>query len=149
MATESWPGHKGKVTLGANTVLGMGKWDLPGMTIAELDDTEFGDDYTQFEFGLITAGTCSFSGHLKIDDTQGQDMLRTALIAKSDLTDIRFYVNSVSYYTPNSTTSAGGGLPAESPVSHINITKAPRNTDMGGMAACSFEGRVSGVMRLI
>ena len=149
MANESTPGHKGKVTLGANAILGMGTWDLPGMSIAELDDTEFGDDYTQFEFGLITGGTCTFSGHHKLDDTQGQDMLRTALISKSDLTDVRFYVNSVSYYTPNSTTAAGGGLPAESPISHINITAAPVGNTMGGLASCSFTGRISGVMRLI
>jgi len=150
MANESKPGHKGKVTLGSNNILCMGTWSWPGMSIEELDDTEFGDDYTEFLWGLITSGTVSFSGHYKKDDTQGQDMLRTAFIAKSDLTDIRFYVDSVSYYTPNSTTAAGGGLPAASPVSYINITSMGVEFDKGGsLGKVNFEGRISGAMRLI
>ncbi|MFH2074372.1 MAG: hypothetical protein ABIJ57_03355 [Pseudomonadota bacterium] len=150
MENESKPGHKGKVTVGANNVLGMGTWSWPGMSIEQLDDTEFGDDYTQFEWGLITSGTVAFNGYYKKDDTQGQDMLRTAFMLKSDLTDIRFYVDSVSYYTPNSTTAAGGGLPAGSPVSHINITGMSVEFDKGGsLGKVSFEGRISGAMRLI
>ena len=149
MANESKPGHKGKVSLGSNNILGMGTWNLPGMSIAELDDTEFGDDYTQFEFGLITSGQATFNGLYKKDDTQGQDMLRTALINKSDLTDIRFYVDSVSYYTPNSTTAAGGGLPAGSPISHINITGHSTSFSKGELGKIDFTGRITGAMRLI
>ena len=149
MANESKPGHKGKVTFGANNVLGMGTWSMDGLSIAQLDDTEFGDDYDQFEFGLITSGTVSFNGRYKKDDTQGQDLARQALIYKSDLTDVRFYVDSVSYYTPNSTTAAGGGLPAESPVSHLNVTGHNTSFDKTDLGNVDFEARVSGVMRLI
>lgn len=149
MANDSKPGHKGKVSIGSNNILGMGTWSWPGLSIEQLDDTEFGDDYTEFEWGLITSGTVSFNGRYKKDDTQGQDMLRTALISKSDLTDIRFYVDSVSYYTPNSTTAAGGGLPAESPVSHINVTGVQTDFDKGDLGNISFEGRITGAMRLI
>ena len=92
----------------------------------------------------------TFSGVYKKGDTQGQDLIRNAFYYKSDLIDIRFYVDSVSYYTPNSTTAAGGGLPAESQVSYINIVSEPTITaDMADIVKVSFTGKLSGVMRLI
>ena len=149
MANESKPGHKGKVTLGANQVLGLGSYNMSGMSREELDDTEFGDDYKEFEFGLIDSGTIEFAGLYKKDDTTGQDVLASGLINGTDITDIRFYIDSVSYFTPNSTNAAGGGLPADSPVSHVNITAHKIDFDKGSLGSTSFTARVSGVLRLI
>jgi len=150
MANESLVGKDCKVTLGANSILGMGNWSIGGGSVAELDDTEFGDDYNQILTGLITSGNVSFAGLYKADDTQGQDLIYQAFHYGSSLTDIRFYVNDTSYYTPNSTTAAGGGLPAEAPVSNIYITGEPQITaDRSGLMQISFTARVSGVMRLI
>lgn len=150
MANESKVGIDCKVTVGANNILGMGTWEFGGGSVAELDDTEFGDDYFQSLSGLITGGTISFSGMYKADDTQGQDLIRQAFFYKSDLTDIRFYVDDNSYYTPNSTTAAGGGLPAEVPVSHIKILTEPTTSaDKNGLASVSFSGKILGAMRLI
>ena len=149
MAQNSKPGKDCKVTLGATNVLGMGTWALPGLTSTELDDTEFGDQYRQFVFGVRDSGTCTFSGLYKKDDTTGQDELRSAQLNDTEITDIRFYVDSVSYYTPNSTTAAGGGLPAESPVSHVNVTGVNISAAMGDLMKIDFTCRISGVMRLI
>ncbi len=38
-------GKKCKVTLGANSILGMGVWSMPGVSSDELDATEFGGYY--------------------------------------------------------------------------------------------------------
>lgn len=146
----SKPGRACKVTLGANNILGMGTWEIGGGSVEELDTTEFGNDYQEIQLGIVVGGNASFSGIYKKDDTQGQDMIRKAFYYKSDLTDIRFYVDSVSYFTPNSTTAAGGGLPAESQVSYINIVSEPSiSVDKTGLVEISFTGKVSGVMRFI
>jgi len=150
MAHESLVGKDCKVTLGADNILGMGNWSIGGGSIAELDDTEFGDDYNQFLTGLITSGNVSFAGLYKLDDTSGQDMIYKAFHYGSSITDIRFYVNDSSYFTPNSTTAVGGGLPAGSPVSSIYITGEPQiSSDRSGLMQISFTGKVSGVMRFI
>jgi len=150
MANESKKGIDCKVTIGSNNILGMGTWTIGGGSVAELDDTEFGDDYADMVLGLITGGNVSFNGLYKKDDTQGQDLVRQAFFHRSDLTDIRFYVDDTSYYTPNSTTAAGGGLPANVPVSHINITAEPQTSaDRSGLMQVSFSGRCVGAMRLI
>lgn len=150
MANESKIGICAKVTLGANKILGIGTWSITGGSYAELDDTEFCDEDMQALRGLRTGGDVAFAGNFKKDDTQGQDELRTAYWSKSDLTDIRFYVDDTSYYTPNSTTAAGGGLPAGIPVSHIKIMSEPNITfDRTDLGKIDFGAKVYGGMRLI
>jgi len=150
MALESKIGIDCKVTLGANTILGLGTWGISGGSYAELDDTDFGDDDMITLRGLRTGGTVTFAGNYKKDDTTGQDAVRDAYWLKADLTDLRFYVDDTSYYTPNSTTAAGGGLPAETMVSHIKILTEPMpSTDKNGLASISFNGKIEGAMRLI
>ena len=118
---DSKPVYKGKVTLGANTVVGMGTWQWTGMSRAMLDDSEFGTEGAAYLGDMLECGKVTFSGNYKKDDTTGQDVLKSALINNSNVTDIRLYVDSVSYYTPNSTTAAGGGLLAGWPVGHVVV----------------------------
>ena len=150
MANESKLGREAKVTIGSNTILGIGSWSISGGSWGEIDDTEFGDDSEQVLRGIRTGGAVTFSGNYKVDDTQGQDLIKTAFWSKSDLTTLRFYVDDSSYYTPNSTTAAGGGLPVETPVSHIKIMTEPTiSIDKNDLAKSEFTGRLIGAMRLI
>jgi hypothetical protein len=150
MALESKPGHEVKVTIGSNEIVGLGSWGFSGGSYVEHDDTDFGDDDNRILRGIRTGGTVSFSGSYKKDDTTGQDKIRDAYWLKSDLTDLRFYVDDTSYYTPNSTTAAGGGLPAETMVSHIKILTEPSiSADKGSLTSITFDGKVEGAMRLI
>ena len=149
-ALGSLPGRDCKVTLGEHIILGMGTWSITGGNFAELDDTAFGDESMQTLRGLRTGGNVAFSGNHKKDDTQGQDMIKTAYWAKSDLTDLRFYVDDSSYYTPNNTTAGGGGLPAETEISHIKIFTEPTVTaSMGDLVKTDFTGKLIGAMRLV
>ena len=150
MANESKPGYKGKVTIGANTVLGMGTWSHSGFNIDLLDNSEFGTDYDDFEYGMTHCGKVSFNGNYKKDDTQGQDILRSYMLNKVEMTDIRFYVDSVSYYTPNSTTAAGGGLLAGTPVGNAIIESVETSFDKGDLGKISFSVQIAnGPLRLI
>jgi hypothetical protein len=121
MAGESKVTYKGKITLGASNILGMGTWTWTGMSRAMLDDSEFGDEGADYLGDMLECGKITASGNFKKDDTTGQDIVRSALINDSNLIDIRFYVDATSYYTPNSTTAAGGGLLAGWPVGHVKV----------------------------
>ena len=150
MANESKPGFKGKVTLGANTVLGMGTWSWSGLNRDLLEDTEFSDEADDYIYSLLRCGTISFSGNYKKDDTTGQDVLRAALLNQTEITDIRFYVDSVSYFTPNNTTGAGGGIPAEFPVGHVKIVSLDVDLDKAALGTISFSVQLcKSPMRLI
>ena len=147
---DSKVGRICKVTIGAtNEVLGMGTWEIGGGSCDTVSEEAFGSDHELWHLGIMRPGTVSFTGLYKKDDTTGQDMIVKAYTYKSDLTTIRFWVDATSYYIPNSTTNAGGGLPADTPVSHINIVGEPAiSVDMGGMAQISFSGKIYGLMRL-
>jgi len=151
VALESKIGRECKVTIGAtNLVLGMGTWTISGGSYGELDDTEFGDDSEQILRGIRTGGEVTFSGNYKRDDTQGQDLIKTAFWAKSDLTDVRLWVDDSSYYIPNSTTAAGGGLPVGTPVSHLKVMTEPTvNADKNDLVKTDITLRLIGAMRLI
>ncbi len=151
MALESKVGMECRVIIGsAHTIVGMGTWTISGGSYAELDDTDFDDDDTRMLRGLRTGGTVTFTGNYKKDDTTGQDKIRDAYWLKSDLTTLQFWVDDTSYYTPNSTTAAGGGLPAETMISHIKILTEPNITfEKGALGTIEFEGQIEGAMRLI
>ncbi|MCP4568379.1 MAG: hypothetical protein GY841_12450 [FCB group bacterium] len=150
MANESKPGYKGKVTIGANNVLGMGVWSWNGFNRDLLEDTEFADTSDDYLYGLLRCGTVSFNGNYKKDDTQGQDMLRSAMINGATITDIRFYVDSASYYTPNSTTAAGGGLLAGQAVGHVVVQSVDVDVDKSALGTIAFSVQICRApMRLI
>lgn len=150
MANESKQVYKGKVTLGANTVLGMGTWSHSGLAREMLDDTEFADDVKSYMPGILDGGTVSFSGKYKADDTQGQDVLRSALMNGTPVTDIRFYVDASSYFMPNDTDAAGGGVPASFPISRVFVTSLDVDFSgpTGALGSISFSVQMDGVLRL-
>ena len=147
---DSKIGRECKVTLGSNQILGMGTWTISGGSYGELDDTEFGDDSEQILHGIRTGGEVTFSGKYKAGDTLGQEMIKSAFWYRSNITDLRCYIDDVSYYTPNSTTAAGGGLPAETPVSHLIILTEPTiNADKSDLVMTDFVCKLIGAMRLV
>ena len=129
-----------KVSNGANKILGMGTWSIPGVTSDRLEDTEFGDDWKTYLYGLKDGGQVAFAGYYDKADTTGQDILRTANENQTELTDLRFYVDDTSYFRPNST-----GTPSSS----IVITDCPVNADKGALVQVSFTGVVSGKMDFV
>ena len=133
-STDSKRGLSCKVALGSNKILGIGDWKIDNMSIDELDNTEFGDDWEQIKGGLKRGGGFSFSGLFKPNNTQGQDELRTALENRTHLTDLRFYIDDTSYYAPHQTT----------PASYALITSAPVSASRGDLMKCEFSGRISG-----
>lgn len=140
--------------ISADKVLGMGNWEITGGSYTMLDDSEFCDDDMTELRGMRTPGAVSFAGNFKDDDTTGQDVLRAAYWNGTNLTDLRFYSGSsdgtikYDYYAPNDSLSAGGGLPANVPISHIKIIEEPTITaDKSELTKISFTGKIEVAMR--
>jgi hypothetical protein len=135
--------HKGKdckVAIGSTKIVGLGTWTINGITADQLEDTEFGDDWKTFVYGMKDGGQVSFSGYYDKTDSTGQDVIRAANENGTELEDLRFYVDDTSYWRPNSTGT---------PHSHIIITAWDISADKGNLVQCSFTGKVSGKMDLV
>lgn len=139
----------------ADKILGMGAVSVSGGSVAEIDDTEFCDEFSSIRRGIKTGHNISFSGNKKLDDTNGQDAILLAYYNETDLTDLRIYPGTptdglcgYSYYAPNDSLVAGGGLPANMPISHIKLMSEPTFTiDKGDLTKTEFTGKVQSVMR--
>ncbi len=150
--TTSKVGYLGKVTLGSSSVLGIGNWSMDGKSIAELDDTEFGDQSTKYALGIQDGGTISFNGHYKPGDTTGQVALINNFDERTEMTDLRFYIDETSYYHPCATTGylhPGKLTGANTVVSNAILTASPVTMDKGALAEISFTARVNGDMVLV
>ena len=141
-------GKNCKVTLGANTVVGMGTWSISDGSVEEVDDTEFGDNFRTFVFGIHDGGTISFNGHHDPADTTAQELIRQAKNDDSAMNTIRLYVDNTSYYeacrttsywSPNDTSTGLLAFPATLYITGTNI-----DADKSGMVGISFEGKLSG-----
>jgi hypothetical protein len=138
-------GKNAKVTLGTNTVVGMGNWSLDGITVEMLDSTAFGDEWRQFLMGVGDYGTLSFGGWWDMSDTTGQVMIDSAHKNKSKLIDIRFYVDNTSYYIPNTNVTSSGGTDGAG----VLIQTIKIAYDKAGIGTIEFTGKCTGPMILM
>ena len=143
-------GKDGKVTLGTDTVVGMGTWAIDGVVVEEFDASAFGDQWKSFQYGMKDGGTVSFNGHYSPTDVTGQQMLMLANLYNSALTDLRCWIDNTSYFVPSQSTSyfAPGaystGMPGK--VSTATITSFNIGLDKSGLGTISFTAKVSGLM---
>ena len=133
-------GHLCKVTLGEGTVSGMGNWKLSGVAVDMMESTAFGDTAKQFISGLLDYGTVTFSGLYDPADTTGQAVLISDNINNVKNTNIMLYVDSTSYWTPDTTTVTDAGLYMQS----FNIS-----VDKSGLAQIDFTGKCTGPWALV
>jgi hypothetical protein len=146
-------GRDCKVTLGTSTIVGMGMWSMDGISADQLETTSFGDYWKKYEFGINDGGNISFGGLADPADVTGQVILQAANLNKSDITNMRLYVDSTSYYEPCQTTGyfAPGAFSTgyETIKSHVNITSYSVKSDKSGLVSIDFQAKVSGVMVLV
>ena len=110
-----------KVTLGSTTILGVGNWNLSGITVDQYETSAFGDTWKQFISGLKDGGQITFSGVYDPADSTGQDQMRTYAHDQTQLTSIRLYVDNTSYYTPTTT----------NPLSYVTVSNYSITADKG------------------
>ena len=132
-------GSNAKVTLGTGTVVGMGNWKMDGIATDLLESTSFGDTAKQFMTGLLDYGNVTFGGLYDPADVTGQDILQSANINNSMIGNIRLYVDSTSYWTPNKTVASGGLSAAGMYVQSFSI-----GMDKSGLGTIEFSGKATG-----
>lgn len=145
-------GKNCKITLGSDKILGMGTWSLNGIQSDQIESSEFDQEWKTYEFGMKDGGEVSFNGFFDPSDTTGQEVLRQANLTNSDITNLRLYIDSTSYFEPCQTsgyfspslTTGAATLP-----SCVNITSYEVSADKSGLMAASFKAKVSGVMVLV
>jgi len=145
-------GFKGKVALGANKIVGMGVWSGGGITAEQIESTEFGDEFRTYEFGVKESKDVTFSGFYDPADTTGQEELEQSNIEGTDITTLRLYIDSTSYYEPCQTTgyfSPNTTTGNTTVLSHVNVTDYNISNDKSGLIAIDFTCKVSGVMVLV
>lgn len=141
-----------KVTLGANTIVGMGTWAITGITADQMDSSAFNDNWKTFEFGMKDGGTVTFSGLFDAADTTGREALQLANLENTDVTTLRLYIDDTSYYEPCQTTgyhSPTDTTGADTITSHVNVTSFNLNADKADLVKIDFSCKVSGVMVLV
>jgi hypothetical protein len=133
-------GNNAKVAIGSTTVLGMGNWKFSGITVDLLESTAFGDTAKQFMTGLLDYGEATFGGLYDLSNAGAQSTLLSALMNNSKVGDIRFYLNSVSYWTPNITVLSAAGM---------LVRQASIGQDKSGLGTVEFTGKFTGPMLLV
>lgn len=147
-------GRNAKVTIGTDTVVGMGTWSMPGVSTEEFDVSDFQDTWKTYLYGMKDGGTISFSGWHDPADTTGQNVLFAANAKNSALDSLRFYVDDTSYFVPNQTTdylgpgdnSTGMDTPG---VCSVNITGLSIDYDKSGVGRIAFTARINGCMAFV
>lgn len=140
------------VKLGSATVVGVGTWEISGITADQIDTSAMGDNWKTFEFGMKDGGTITFNGIADPDDVTGQEQLQVANISNSDLTTLKFYIDDTSYYEPCQTTgyfSPNLTTGYDTVKSWINITSYSITADRADVVKVSFTAKVSGLMALV
>ena len=133
-------GNNAKVALGSTTILGMGSWKFSGVNVDLLESTAFGDTAKQFMTGLLDYGEVTFGGLYDLSNAGGQSTLLSALMNNSKLGDIRFFLNSASYWTPNITVLSAAGM---------LVRQASIGQDKSGLGTIEFTGKFTGPMVLV
>jgi len=151
MSAGSKSGKDCKVAIGTASVIGMGTWNLNGISSEEFENSEFGDNWKTYEFGMKDGGSVTFNGLYKPTDETGQQALLDANLENTDLTTLRLYIDNTSYFEPCQTTgyfSPYNTTGASTKLSHVNVTALDISADKSGLMQISFTCRVSGVMVL-
>lgn len=141
MASKS--GRTARVMYGSNTIAGIGEFNLSGVTVELVEDTDFEDTVKSFlRVGADDPGTISFSGNYDPDDTNGQVALNALSATTTGFTNLYFYDQygagaagtTYSFWR----TSSGGS---------ILLTKF-KNLGMqkNGLGKVEFTGQVSGAV---
>jgi hypothetical protein len=136
-------GHLCKVALGLTTIANMNKWDPLTLKNKLVDVSVFEDQFDKFAYGKDNGGVVGFSGYLDMADTTGQDILRAAYVAKTNVNNIRLYygdgrLNTASKAVPEFLHLAAG---AKALVSELTIGEADSGA---GLVAVAFKLTVSG-----
>ena len=120
-------GRYASVKLGSNLVANLTNWSID-INMDEIDVTAFGSVWGKSMPGF-QRWTGSAEGHYDPADTNGQAELQSNALSATKITDIRFYIDSTSYWTPDITNDSDAGC-------FINVVSVKH--DKAGVASVTY-----------
>lgn len=130
-------GRYAAVKLGTTTVNNFGRWSL-NISMAEISVDAFGSVWGKSMPGL-QKWTGTMEGMYDPADTSGQWLIQNSALAATKITDIRFYINSTSYWAPKTDNTNNGA--------YINTVSIDH--DMNGVARVTFNVLGYGELALV
>ena len=119
-------GRYASFKIGTVLVENLGRWTLR-LTGADIDVTAFGDGWERRMPGM-KGWNASLEGSYDPADTDGQAILEAAYLAGTKITNARFYLDSTSYWAPDTSDPITGCY-----INTIDITH-----DKAGVATATF-----------
>jgi len=120
-------GRYASIKKGTTLIQNLGRWTLD-IKMDEIDVSVFGTVWGKTIPGM-QKWTATIEGFYDPGDTNGQKALHDAALAATKLTDVRFYIDSTSYWACNLTGDSNAGAY----ITGINV-----NHDKAGVAAITM-----------
>lgn len=107
MAT--FTGKDAKATFGTTTISDLTEYNL-SIEAPLLGEPVFGTSWHTVAGPGVKAGTGSLSGLTNSADSTGQVVLENAVISGTKITDLRLYISTSEYWTPDTVTDTTAGV---------------------------------------
>ena len=120
-------GRYASVKLGSDLIANLTNWSID-INMDDIDVTAFGSVWGKSMPGF-QRWTGSAEGYYDPADTNGQAELQNDALNATKITDIRFYIDSTSYWTPDVTNDPDAGC-------YINTVSIKH--DKAGVAAVTY-----------
>lgn len=104
----SYLGRNASVKIGTVTVANLSEWTLD-LSSDPIVQAVFGSTWDKTHGLSTTSWSGSFSGLLDISDTTGQEVLSDAFVNGTLVDDLRLYINSTTYWAPDTATDSAAG----------------------------------------
>jgi len=134
MATYN--GRNAVVKIGAVTVAEMASWSLD-LSNDEIDTTAFGSTWKKSDVGM-RGWSLAISGHYDPSNTEGQGLVEAAWAAGSLISTVRAYVNTASYWTPNTSGYTAGGRVTSYAINQAHDAVAGISFTLAGSGPITF-----------
>ena len=146
---DSKAGYLAKVEISSgNQILGASSYTYTGETRDMHESTHFNTAGYKIDTPLMIAGgEITVTGDFRLNDATGQEAIKAAFSAATELRDFRLYVDATSYYIPDDSLLSTETVPG----SYITITKSPTNIsfDTAGVGTMEFTAKVTGALVLV
>ena len=129
-------GRDSKINFGTTTVLDMVDYNLV-IDAPVLEASVFGSTWNEVYGSSIKSASGSLSGLVNVSDTTGQNILESAVISGTKITDFRLYIDDTNYWASNIVSDSDAGCY----FTNYSITSA--STDINKVSVnFNFKGEV-------
>ena len=143
-------GQCAKITIGDVKLSGAFSWEMTGISAEEIEDTEFCDNFKNYQYGAKDGGTITINGYIDPESVE-QDQLEALLVTGAEFTDLKIYMDKDEkwWWTPNQWPgylNPSNALNMDTPLSSLIVTGQTISAEASGMIEANWTMRINGVM---